>query len=194
MAFKHSISFAKDLAANVGWNRFRITPVIVSKLLRAAIWSRCAVLFESEQMPFHRTGSQFRPAALYMIRFGTCCFVPMSYIYSETLIETLSKSYGRCFDRHWLSNNVSPIPSTFSFYMKKKGFVAARNLQSIRTLLMLEPSHYSKNGSMFSSSKKVAVSSDCSWLGNALCLCSPVWPAQAEQESAPKNLTINFAL
>ena len=37
MAFKHSISFATNLAANFGCNRFRITPDIVSKLLRAAI-------------------------------------------------------------------------------------------------------------------------------------------------------------
>ena len=56
MAFKHCISFATYLAANFGCNRFRITPDIVSKLLRAAIWSRCAVRFESEQTPFPRTG------------------------------------------------------------------------------------------------------------------------------------------
>ena len=37
MAFKHSISFATDLAANFGCNRFRIMPDIVSKILRAAI-------------------------------------------------------------------------------------------------------------------------------------------------------------
>ena len=56
MAFKYRISFATDLAANVGWNRFRIMPDIVSKLLRAAIWSRCAVRFESEQTTFPWTG------------------------------------------------------------------------------------------------------------------------------------------
>ena len=37
MAFKHRISFAIDFAANFGCYRFRITPDIVSKLLRAAI-------------------------------------------------------------------------------------------------------------------------------------------------------------
>ena len=37
MAFKHRISSATDLAANFGCDRFRITPDIVSKLLRAAI-------------------------------------------------------------------------------------------------------------------------------------------------------------
>ena len=45
MAFKHRISFATDLAANFGCNRFIIKPDIVSKPLCAAILSRCAVRF-----------------------------------------------------------------------------------------------------------------------------------------------------
>ena len=87
MAFKHHISFATDLTANFGCNRFKIKPDIVSKLLRAAISSRCAVRLESEQMPFPRTawtGRRLRSAALHRIRFGTCGFVPMSYFYSVT--------------------------------------------------------------------------------------------------------------
>ena len=59
-------------------------PDIVSKLLRAAIQSRCTVRFESEQTPFSQTGSRFRFAALQRIRFGTHSFVPMSYFYAET--------------------------------------------------------------------------------------------------------------
>ena len=47
---------------------------------------------------------------------------------------------------------------------------------------------------MFSSSELVAASSDCRRLGNALCLCSPVRPAKAEQESGPKSLAVDFAL
>ena len=78
------ISFATDWAANFGCYRFRITPDIVSKLLRASLWSRCAVWFESEQTPFPCTGRQLRSAALHRIQFGTCGFVHMSYVYSET--------------------------------------------------------------------------------------------------------------
>ena len=37
IAFKYCISFATDLAANFERYRFRITPDIVSKLLRASI-------------------------------------------------------------------------------------------------------------------------------------------------------------
>ena len=67
MAFKHSISFAIDLAASFGCNQLRITPDIVSKLLLTAFCSHWAVQYESEQTPFPWTGSQFRPAALYRI-------------------------------------------------------------------------------------------------------------------------------
>ena len=45
MAFKHLISFVTNLAAKLGCYRLRITPDIVSKLLRATIW--VAVLFDS---------------------------------------------------------------------------------------------------------------------------------------------------
>ena len=62
---------------------FRIIPVIF-ELLRAAMWSSWAVWFESEQMPFLRTCHWLRSAALHRIQFGTCCFGPMSYFYSQT--------------------------------------------------------------------------------------------------------------
>ena len=47
---------------------------------------------------------------------------------------------------------------------------------------------------MFSSSVPVAARSDCRRIGNALCLCSPVRPAQAVPESGPKSLAVDFAL
>ena len=80
-----SISFVTDFAANFDCNWFRIMPDIVSKLLCAAIWSSCAVLFESEQMPFPRTGHRLRSAALHRIQLGTWGFVPMSY-FSQALV------------------------------------------------------------------------------------------------------------
>ena len=43
-----------------------------------------AVRFVSERTPFLQAGRRFRSAALHRIRFGTCCFVLMSYVYSET--------------------------------------------------------------------------------------------------------------
>ena len=86
-SYIHCISFATDLAANFDCYRFGILPDIVSKLLRNATWRNCAVQFESEQTLFFCTGCQFRSAALqclHRILFGTCCFVPMLYFYSET--------------------------------------------------------------------------------------------------------------
>ena len=53
MVFKYCISFAEDLAPNLGFDWFRIMPKIVSKLY-------CAVQFKSEQTHFSWTGRWFR--------------------------------------------------------------------------------------------------------------------------------------
>ena len=42
-----------------------------------------------------------------------------------------------------------------------------------------EPSQYLKSGSTLSSSQPIPASSNCHWLGKALCLCLPVQPIQA---------------
>ena len=87
MAFKHSISFATDLAAILNLQTLVVINSESCKTLFpmfCALPSEVAVRFESEQTPYSRTGSRFRPAALHRIRFGTCCFVAMSYFYSET--------------------------------------------------------------------------------------------------------------
>ena len=86
MAFKHPIWFSTDRAANFGCYRFRITPDIAPKLLRARPRRNLksyAVRLKSEQTPFPRRGRRLRSAALHRIRFGTCGFVPMWYFYSE---------------------------------------------------------------------------------------------------------------
>ena len=132
----------------------------------------------------------------------TCCFAQDSIgnmwfcsyaiflLTDEWMVERLSEAMGAAL----VGNNFSPIPWKFHFTWKKK--VTARNLQSIKTLLALEltRSQYRKSGSMFSSSEPVAALSYCCRLWNALCLCSPVWPPQAEQESCPKSLAVDFAV
>ena len=106
----------------------------------------------------------------------------------------IERSYGRGLGLQQLLADSIEI----SFHMKTKSdsllALAARILQSIKILLTLELSQYRKSGSMFSSSEPVAARSDCRRLGNALCLCSPVRPAQAEPESGPKSLAVDFAL
>ena len=144
---------------------------IVSKLLRAAIWSCCAVQFKSEQTPFSRTGSWFRSAALHRIWFRICCFVPMSYFYSET--NDWSKDWAK-WGAALVCINILPIPFKNSFHIKKKWLV----VQSIKAFLTLDLSQYRKSGGMFSSSKQVMARSDCCWLRNTLCLCLPVQPAR----------------
>ena len=81
---------------NCAW---RITLDIASKLLRAAIWSRCAVQFEFEQTPFAQTGRRLRSAALRRIRFGTGGFNPMLHFYSET--NEWSQDWARRWARLW---------------------------------------------------------------------------------------------
>ena len=94
MTFKHSISFVTDLTANFCCYQFRIMPDIKSKLLLEAIWNCCAVQFQAEQMPCPQTGRWFRPTALHRSWLGTCCIVPMSYIY-------LPKQSRRAAPRAW---------------------------------------------------------------------------------------------
>ena len=112
----------------------------------------------------------------------------------QWMIERLSKAMGVAL----VGNNFSPILSKFYFTWKikvtRRLVVAARKLQSTKTFVTLELSQYQKSGFIFSSSEPVAASSDCRWLGNTLCLCLPVRLAQAEQESSPKSLAVDFAL
>ena len=66
-----------------------------------------------------------------------------------------------------VGNNFQPIPMDIPFPKKKNSVVTARYLQSIKTLLTLELSQYSKSNSTFSSSEPVAARSDCRRLGNS---------------------------
>ena len=198
MAFNFCISFAIDLAANFGCERFRITPDLVSKLFArrrrasqvdvhlkslcgAAILSRCAVRFESEQTPFPRTGRRLRSAALHRIRFGTCELF-QCHIFTQ-----------RPMTDRWalVGNNFSPIPSKISFHIKKvtrRGPIFTKH----ESLFDSGTGQYRKSGSMFSSSEPVAARSDYRRLGNALCLRSPLRPAQAVPESGPKSSVIDL--
>ena len=118
------------------------------------------------------------------------CSYVIFLLRDEWMIERFSEAMGEAL----ISNNFSQILWKFHFTWKKKWLVAAQNLQSIKTLLALEVSQYRKSGSimMFSLSKPVAARSDCRLLENALCLCLPVRPAQAEPESGPKSLAVDL--
>ena len=60
------------------------------------------------------------------------------------------------------------------------------------THLTLKLSQYSKSGSRFFSSKPMAASRDCSWLGNTLCLCLPVRQSNQPKlcQSTPRALPL----
>ena len=144
-------------------------PDIVSKLLHAAIWSSCAVQFESEQTPFPRIGHRLRSAALHRIRLGTWGFDPISYFYSETneWFQHWAKQWA------WLQSATTSCLFSRKFHFTwKKIIVAALHLERIKNFLTFELGQYRKSGSTCSSSKPVAASSDCHRLGKALFLAS----------------------
>ena len=193
MPFKHHISFAINLAANFGCNLFSITHDIVSKLMHAAIWSLWLFYLNLSRRPFLRqviasdldlllcTGFNSEHVVLFLFHILT---------QKPITVRKIEQNNGRCFGlQQVLANSIE----VFISHIKKKWLVAAQNIQSIKTLLTVELSPYCKSGSMFSSSEPVAVRSDCRWLENTLCLCSPVRPAQAVPESCPKSLADDFA-
>ena len=148
-------------------------PAIVSKLLHATIWSRCSVLFESEQTPSDLllcTGFYSEHAALFL------CLVSTQRPMTDRKIE---RSYGCSFGQHQL---VADSMENFVSHEKKKWLVAVWNLQSIKTLfklLTLELSQYRKSDSIFSSREPVTASSDCSRLRSCVCAC----PSDAHTQS-----------
>ena len=142
---------------NFGCYRIRVMPDIVSKLLRAAIWSRCTVRFESEHFLGHSSSSIwiwcFAQDSIWNMRF--CSYVTF-LLRDQWMIKRLSKETGAAL----VGNNISPIPLKISFRMKKKLLVAARNLKSIETFLTLELSQYRKSSCKLSQSRPAATAAD----------------------------------
>ena len=134
-------SFATDLPANFGYYWFRITPGGVTlfpsfcNAMSAAIWSSCAVLFESEPTvgrPFLRQVVEFMviSALLHRIRLGTCVFVPMSYFYSET--NEWLQNWVKQWALLWSATTSPQFHRKFHFTLKKKWLVAARHLKKLK--------------------------------------------------------------
>ena len=130
------ISFVSNWAANFGCKRFRIIPDVISKLLRAAMWSSCAVRFESEQMPFPQAGHPLRSATLHKIQFWICGFVPMSYFYSET--NEWSKDWAKLRVLLWSATTSRQFNKKIYLTWQKKWFVTIRYLQSNKTFWLLK--------------------------------------------------------
>ena len=118
MAFKHRISFATDLAANLGCYRFRITPDIVSKHFCAPP-SEVAALFNSNlsRRPF--LGQAFDLDLLLCTGFHSEHSVLfLCHIFTRPMTDRkIERSDGHCFDLQQLLANSIEI---FISHEKKK--------------------------------------------------------------------------
>ena len=97
------------------------------------------------------------------------------------MIERLSEAMGAA-----LVDNDMKIKSDLQrpkIYKTSKPYFSTPELSQCR-----------KSGSMLFWSEPVAASSNCSRLGNALCLCLQVRLAQAVPERGPKSSAIDFAV
>ena len=170
---------------NYAWHCFQAFARRHLKSLRCSIW------IWADALSSDRSSIQTCCFAQDSIRNISFCSYVINFC-SET--NEWLKDWAKQWALPWQATTSRKFHWIFISPEKRKWLVAARNLQSIETLLTLELSQYRKSGSMFSSSEPVAASSDCHWLGNALCLCSPVLPWQAEPEGCPKSLAVDFAL
>ena len=95
----------------------------------------------------------------------------------QWMIEILSEAMSTAL----VGYKFSRTPLKISFCMRKKAIVTANNssdddLQDIKTFLTFKLSKNCKSGNTLSS--REPASSYCLQVGNALCSCLPVWPAQ----------------
>ena len=109
------------------------------------------------------------------------CSYALFVLRDKLLIEWLS-NWAKWCALLWSVSTSCQVHQNFHFTWIKKVLGVAWNLQSIKNLLPLELSQYSKSGSMLSSSVQVAAHSDCSWLWNTLrVFARPSDPPKPEQ-------------
>ena len=178
ICFKHQISLQLIWLQNLDAINSESCQDIVFKLLHAAIFdsnlSRHPFLGQVVHLDLLLCrGFDSKHADLF-----PCC----------TQKPKMIKRFSKAMSTDLVRNNFC------QFY--RKWLVTARNLWSlsIKTFLAIKLCQYYKSGSIFSSSKQAAASSNCCWLGNALCLCLHVITAQAMLERCPKRLGIHFAV
>ena len=106
--FKFRISFATELGANFGCDRFRHLKSLCCSI---RIWADVlsSVLGQARQI---------RSAALHRNQFGTCCFVPiMSYFYLET--NDWANDWAKRWALLWPATTFRQFQRNFHFTWKK---------------------------------------------------------------------------
>ena len=202
--FQTSHVICVHLAANFRCHQFRIIPEIVSKLLSAAVWSRCVFDSNLSRHPFLGqvvdldlllsmlcAGFDSEHADLFL-----CYIFTQRSMNDRRLSEAKTPGVLRWVHRRrlWSATTFRQFHRKVQSHEYKKWLVTARNLQSIKTFLTVERSQYRKSGSTFSSCEPVTARSDYRRPGNTLLFCWPVRPAQAVPERWLKSSAIDFAV
>ena len=172
-------------SCQISFPSFYAQPSEVSMLFYSNLSTRPFLGQESQDVNLDLllcTGFDLGQAALFL------CHIFTQKPFNDRKIE---RSYGRCAGRQQLlANSIE----NFSSHEEKKVTHCCPKFTNHKTFLTLELSQYCKSGSMSSSSEPVAACSYCCWLGNTLCLCLPVQPAQAVPERGPKSSAIDLAV
>ena len=190
LAFKHCISFATDLAPNFGsscnWFRLKIMPEIVSKLLSTAsligIWAD-ALFSDSDRQVVSLdlllsscTGFNSELEDLFICPI----FTERPRSLNDQKIEQRDEQRWLHWALLWLVTSSSEIHRIF-FHMKfllLLKFTQHQNLFASDSQTKSVSQEWSgQHGFLKRACRARCSDSDCRRLGNALCLCSPVWPA-----------------
>ena len=119
------------------------------------------------------------------------CSYVIFLLRDKGIIERLREAMGEAL----VSHNFSTISTKISFHMTKKMTRQSRHatrswpkiFKALKNIFDFRTESVSQEWLHVFSSEPVTASSDCSRLGNVLCLCLPVQQAQAVLERGPKS-------
>ena len=93
----------------------------------------------------------------------------------------------------WVDTNPHP-PDWKKVHVKDKLKNSCSQCSNLETITTFWPSKWFSIASVVPEVGMLLLHSYNSWLGNSLCLCLPIWPAEAVLQCCPKCLVIELNL
>ena len=121
-----------------------------------------------------------------------CSYFISWFLLRDQWVNDWSKDWAKQWARLWLAQLLANSIKNFISREKQIDSALTYIYKALKTFVTLELSQYRKSGSTLSSSEPVAAHRDCSRLGNALCLCSPVRPPKLYLSVAPRAWPLNL--